>query len=83
MRAYYRGKIAGYLERKWRLGNKFMDFPERNILIWLLRKLKKIPEDITRYTNNLNAPYYFKILVVIAIIIYEGTYLKGYLDFEK
>lgn len=81
-RAYYRGIIAGYLEKKWRFDNKFVDFPERNILIWLFRKLKMIPSDFKRYTNYLKAPTYFKTLVVIAIIIYEGAYLKGYLDFK-
>ncbi len=82
MRAYYRGRIAGYINKKWSLDNKFVGFPERNLLIWIYRKIKIFPLDFARYTNNLTAPLYFRILVVIAILIYEGSYLKGYLSYK-
>ena len=42
MRAYYRGKIAGYINIKWKLDDKFVKFPEKNIFIWVLPKDKPI-----------------------------------------
>lgn len=82
-RAFFRGKIAGYINKKWKLNNETVDLSEGNILIWLLKTLKKFPADFIRYTCNLKLPVLYKILVVLAIRIYEGAYLRGYISFKS
>ena len=82
-RAFFRGKIASYINNKWGLGNKLVDLSEDNILIWLLKTAKRFPTDFIRFTNNLRIPILYKILVVFAIRAYEGAYLKGYISYKE
>lgn len=83
LRGYFRGKIARYINEKWNFANKLVDMSERNVLIWLLKTIKKFPLYLNRYTKNLNISIFRKILLVCLIRSYEGAYLAGYISYKK
>jgi glycosyltransferase involved in cell wall biosynthesis len=79
-RAYYRGKIAKYISKKWKLDDKHTNLAKACMPVWILLKTVRFPIYLVKYTSSLKFPIYFKILVTICIIIYEASYMKGYLD---
>lgn len=81
-RAYNRGKIAGYINKKWELNDEMIDKSEKNIFIWLLKSIKKFPTDFRWYTKNLNVSIHYKIFVTVLTRIYERAYLMGYLQYK-
>lgn len=82
-RGYYRGNIAGYINKKWKFDYKLVDPTEKNIFRWVIRTIRKMPTNMKRYTQALKVPIYYKILTVILINAYERVYLDGFLDFKS
>lgn len=83
LRGYSRGNIAAYIKRKWNIEDQMVDLSESNILIWILKSIKKYPNDFRAYAFSLNNSLIEKLLLVITTRVYEGAYLMGYVSYNK
>lgn len=83
-RAYYRGYLAKYLDKKWQLHDQLVDLSTSNFIIWLLKLVKNYRLDYCRYTKEMIAVSTFKKILVIPIIkIFEFYYVSGYVANQK
>lgn len=83
-RAYFRGYLAKYLDRKWRLQDQLVDLSTHNPIIWLLKLIKNYRLDYFKYTKNMTGTSVFtKILAVLVIKIFELFYVAGYVANQK
>jgi len=80
-RAYYRGRLAGYISRKWKLGHKLVDLSARNLKWWIFDTLNNFSKEKIMYTKGRNLSGLEKILITILIRIHDRAYLQGYLSF--
>jgi|SRR3990170_2493976 len=81
-RAYYRGKIAKYISKKWDLGNVLVNLPARNFKWWFFDSINNFAKEKRMYTKNLKINNLKKILITILIRIHDRIYLQGYLSFN-
>ncbi len=77
-RAYARGKIASYLNRKWQLQNILVNDRHQSILMRTKSFLKNFKKEINMYTKNLSISFPQKIYITVFIKLYEFWYLLGY-----
>lgn len=83
-RAYYRGFLAKYLDKKWQLNDQLIDLSTSNFIIWLLKLIKNFSLDYQRYSKQMNVSGVFnKVLGVLAIKIFEFYYVLGYVANKK
>ncbi len=83
-RAYYRGYLGKYLDRKWQLEDQLVDLSTRNFIIWLLKLIKNYFYDYKRYAQKMSqAPVCNKILANLIIKIFEFCYVSGYVANKK
>lgn len=83
-RAYFRGYLAKYLNKKWLLNNQLVDLSTSNFIIWLLKLVKNYRLDCCRYTKQMNGASIFKKALAILIIkVFEFYYVSGYVANKK
>lgn len=83
VRAYQRGRLAGYINHKWQLGHRLVDLSEKSMIRWGKNFIKHFAEEQRRYTDGLKLPVVKKNLILLFIKVYERTYLQGYLAYLK
>lgn len=80
-RAYHRGKLAKYLNNKWQLNHQLVDLRNRHLVLFILRAFKNFSSDYNKYKNYMYSQTTFKKLFATWLIkIFEGYYLRGYLE---
>ena len=83
-RAYFRGYLAKYLDKKWQLQNQLVDLSTHNSIIWLLKLIKNYRLDYSRYTKSMSGVSILtKILAILVIKIFELYYVLGYVANQK
>lgn len=82
-RAYFRGKIAGYLNAKWKLGHRLVNLYEASFSKWGKECVKHFARDQKRYTRQKKLSILKKFMITIFIKFYERFYLLGYLDYLR
>ncbi len=82
-RAYCRGYLAKYLDRKWKLNDKLVDLRNRYFYFWLLKAIKDSFKDFKRYSKHMESPLYKKILATFVIKLFERYYVTGYVSNQE
>lgn len=77
-RAYYRGYLAKYLDRKWKLNDKLVDLRTQLFYFWLLKTIKNFLKELKNYSKHIDAPLYKKIAATFVIKLFERYYVSGY-----
>lgn len=83
-RAYHRGKLAKYLNKKWQLNNKLICKKDNVFIFWLLRAIKNSYKEYKRYEKEMGRQTLSKkFLATFFIKVFERYYTLGYMANEK
>lgn len=74
-RAYHRGRLGHYLDRKWRLQDRLSGGRDANMLWWLLRSIKNFSHYQKQYKST--------IAETLVIRLFDYYYALGYLAHAK
>ena len=78
-RAFGRGYLARYLDRKWNLGDTLVDRSTKLYAIWLLKMVKNFLIDWRWYEREMpNENILNKAIAVVIIKLFERYYIQGY-----
>jgi glycosyltransferase involved in cell wall biosynthesis len=82
-RAYYRGYLARYLNKKWKLKDGLVDLRTKNFLFWFLKAVKDFKIDFVNYSEHMQASFYKRLLATFVIKLFERYYIIGYVSNQK
>jgi glycosyltransferase involved in cell wall biosynthesis len=78
-RAFHRGKLAKYLNDKWKLHNSLVNLKDKLFLLFLLRAIKIFVKDYQKYEKHMEVNSFFKKIFATCLIKnFERHYLLGY-----
>lgn len=77
-RAFYRGYLAKYLDKKWKLDDKLVNLKNKSFIFWILKTVKDFTSDLKKYNKNQKSSLCKKILATFVIKLFERYYVMGY-----
>lgn len=78
MKAFYRGRLAYRLTKKWMIKNEFVYLPYINWFTYF-KSIRRWPDEYNKYMQNINESFVKKLISFFLIKTFERTYLYGYL----
>lgn len=81
-KAYYRGRYAYLINKKWNLTGEFVDKSQINLLTYL-SKLRLWPREFTKYQKVIKNTFLREIVIFVIIKIYERIHLQGFFYQKK
>ncbi len=78
-RAFHRGKLAKYLNDKWKLNDNLVNLKNQLFLLFFLRAIKNFVKDYQKYKEHIECNSFFKKIFATCLIKnFERHYLLGY-----